>query len=163
PARHQLDPRWHQHHHYHPQHACAGHDANEDAAVLLDLAHYRLHVGGGDAGARGRGDHDAHRSALRHDVLHRGGRWGPGAFSAHLLVLRASGGLHHRAAGVRRDLAGDPGVLEEAAVWVRVDGVRDGGDRDHLVHRLGAPHVYGRYAGDRAAFLHVRDHARGSA
>ena len=60
--------------------------------------------------------------------------------------------------GLRRDLAGDPGVLEEAAVRLRLDGVRHLGDRDHLVHRLGAPHVHGRHAGDRAAVLHVRDH-----
>ena len=31
-----------QHHHHHPQHARAGHDADEDAAVRLDLADHRL-------------------------------------------------------------------------------------------------------------------------
>ena len=66
PARHELDPRLDQHHHHHPQHARAGHDADAHAAVLLDLADHRLPAGRGDAGARGRGDHVAHRPALRH-------------------------------------------------------------------------------------------------
>ena len=33
------------------------------------------------------------------------------------------------------------------------------GDRDPVVHRLGAPHVHRRHAGGRAAVLHVRDDA----
>ncbi len=32
-------------------------------------------------------------------------------------------------------------------------------DRDPVVHRLGAPHVHDRHAGDRPAVLHVRDDA----
>ena len=32
-------------------------------------------------------------------------------------------------------------------------------DRDPVVHRVGAPHVHHRHAGDRPAVLHVRDHA----
>ena len=121
-----------------------GHDADAHAAVLLDLADHRLPAGGGDAGAGGRGDHVAHRPPFRHLVLQRRGRRRPGAVPAHLLVLRPSRGLHHRAARLRRGLAGDPGVLEEAAVRLRLDGLRHLGDRDPVVHRLGAPHVHGR-------------------
>ena len=40
-----------------PQHARARHDADEDAAVRLDLAHHRVSADRGDAGARRR-DHD---------------------------------------------------------------------------------------------------------
>jgi len=32
-------------------------------------------------------------------------------------------------------------------------------DRHPVVHRVGAPHVHHRHAGDRPAVLHVRDHA----
>jgi hypothetical protein len=67
-------------------------------------------------------------------------------------------GLHHRAARVRRDLAGDSGLLEKAPVRLRVDGVCHLRDRDPVVHGLGAPHVHGRHAGAGTAVLHVRDH-----
>jgi heme/copper-type cytochrome/quinol oxidase subunit 1 len=43
---------------HHPEHARAGHDADEDAAVRLDLADHRLPADRRDAGARRRGDHD---------------------------------------------------------------------------------------------------------
>jgi cytochrome c oxidase subunit 1 len=52
-----------------------------------------------------------------------------------------------------------PGVREEAPVRLHVDGLRDGVDRDPVVHRLGAPHVHDRHAGHGAALLHVRDDA----
>ena len=52
-----------------------------------------------------------------------------------------------------------PDVLAQAAVRLRVDGVRDGGHRDPVVHRLGAPHVHRRHAGRRPPVLHVRDDA----
>jgi cytochrome c oxidase subunit I len=53
-----LDHGLDQHRHHHPQHARAGDDADEDAAVRLDLVDYRLPSDRGDAGARGR-RHDA--------------------------------------------------------------------------------------------------------
>jgi cytochrome c oxidase subunit 1 len=54
------------------------------------------------------------------------GRWRrPGAVPAHFLVLRPPRGVHHRDARLRRDLAGDPGVLAQAAVRLRLDGLRD--------------------------------------
>ena len=52
-----------------------------------------------------------------------------------------------------------PDLRAQAAVRLRLDGVRHGLDRDPVVHRLGAPHVHHRHAGRRAAVLHVRDHA----
>ena len=84
-------------------------------------------------------------------LLQRRRRRRPGAVPAHLLVLRPPRGVHHRAARLRRGLAGDPGVLAQAAVRLRLDGLRHLGDRDPVVHRLGAPHVHGGHAGDRAS------------
>ena len=52
-----------------------------------------------------------------------------------------------------------PDVLAQAPVRLQLDGLRDGFDRDAVVHRLGAPHVHHRHAGDRPAVLHVRDDA----
>ena len=46
-----------QHRHHDPQHARARHDADEDAALRVDVADNRLSADRGDAGARGR-DHD---------------------------------------------------------------------------------------------------------
>ena len=114
-----------QHHHDHPQPARAGHDADEDAAVLLDLADHRVPADRRDAGARRRGHDAADRPPLRHVVLQRGRRRRPGAVPARLLVLRAPRGLHHHPAGVRHHLADHPGVLAQAAVRLRVDGLRD--------------------------------------
>ncbi len=58
-----------QHHHHHPQHARAGHDADENAAVRMDLAHHRLSAGDGNAGAGGSGHHAVDRPQLRHQFL----------------------------------------------------------------------------------------------
>ena len=139
-----------QHHHHHPQHARPGDDADENADVRVDLADHRLPADRGDAGARRRDHHDAHRPPLRHLVLQRGRRRRPGDVPAHLLVLRPSRGLHHDPAGVRHHQPGDPGLRAQAPVRLRLDGVRDFLDRDPVVHRLGAPHVHRRAADRRA-------------
>ena len=52
-----------------------------------------------------------------------------------------------------------PDVLAQAAVRLRVDGLRGGRHRDPVVHRLGAPHVHDRPAHGRHPVLHVRDDA----
>ena len=44
---------------------------HEDAAVRMDLADHRLPADRGDAGSGRRGDHDAHRPSLRHQLLQR--------------------------------------------------------------------------------------------
>ncbi len=139
-----------QHHHDDPQPARARHDADEDAALLLDLAHHRVPADRGDAGARRRGDDAAHRPPLRHVVLQCGRRRRPGAVPARVLVLRPPRGLHHDPAGVRDHLADHPDVLAQAALRLRVDGVRRRGHRDPVVHRVGAPHVHDGHADRRA-------------
>ena len=143
----QLDHGFDQHHHHGAQHARAGHDADEDADVRLDLADHRLPADRRDAGARGRHHDDADRPPLRHELLQRGRRRRPGDVPARVLVLRASRGVHHDPAGVRHRLADHPGVRAQAAVRLCVDGLRDGLDRHPVVHRLGAPHVHDRHAG----------------
>ena len=58
-----------------------------------------------------------------------GGRRRPGAVPAHLLVLRPPRGLHHDPAGLRHRVGDHPDLLAQAAVRLRLDGVRDGLDR----------------------------------
>ena len=43
------------------------------------------------------------------------------------------------------------GVRAQAPVRLHLDGLRHRVDRDPVVHRLGAPHVHHRHAGDRAS------------
>ena len=133
-----------QHHHDDPEPARARDDADEDAALLLGVAHYGVPADRGDAGARGRGDDAPDRPPLRHHVLQRGRRRRPGAVPARVLVLRAPRGLHHHPAGVRHHLADHPRVLAQAAVRLRVDGLCARRNRHPVVHRLGAPHVHRR-------------------
>ena len=52
-----------------------------------------------------------------------------------------------------------PDLRPQAAVRLRLHGLRHGQHCVPVVHRLGAPHVYGGYAAGGAAVLHVRDHA----
>ena len=156
---HELDHGLDQHHHDHPEYAGAGDDDDENADVLLDLAHHRLPADCRDARFCGRGHHDSDRPAFRYLVLQCSRRRRPGPVPAHFLVLRASRGLHHCDSCVRGDLPGDSGVLEEAAIRLYVDGLRDCVDRGAVVHRLGTPHVYRGHASRRAALFHVRHYA----
>ena len=71
PRRRGLDHGRDQLHHHHLQHARAGHDAAQDAAVRVVGAGHRVPAAAGAAGA-GRGDHHAdHRPQLRHHLLRR--------------------------------------------------------------------------------------------
>jgi heme/copper-type cytochrome/quinol oxidase subunit 2 len=88
-----------------------------------------------------------------------GRRRRPDHVPAHLLVLRAPRGLHHDPAGLRHRQRHHPGVCAQEAVRLHVDGLCHGLDRDPVVHRVGAPHVHHRHAGDGAAVLHVRHDA----
>ncbi len=69
PDGHQLDHGRDQRDRHHPQPACPRHDLDENAAVRLDLADYRVPADCSDAGAGGRGDHDADGHPLRHQLL----------------------------------------------------------------------------------------------
>ena len=137
-----VDHRLHQHHHDDPQHARAGHDADEDADVRVDLARHRLYVDPRHAGTGGRGDDAVDRSPLRHALLQRRGRWRPGPVPAHLLVLRPPGGLHPDPAGVRHHLRGHSDVRPQAPVRLSLDGVRHVRDRDSSRCLVWAHHMF---------------------
>jgi hypothetical protein len=61
-----VDPRRHQLHHHHLQHARPGHDAAQDAAVRLVGAGHRLPAAAVAAGSGRRHHHAADRPQLRH-------------------------------------------------------------------------------------------------
>ena len=67
----QLDPRRDQLHHHHLQHARAGDDPAQDAAVRVVDPGHRLPAAARAAGPRRRDHHAAHRPQLRHDLLRR--------------------------------------------------------------------------------------------
>ena len=69
PRRRVLDPRRDQLHHHHLQHARAGHDAAQDAAVRVVDAGDGVPAAAVAAGARRRHHHAAHRPQLRHHLL----------------------------------------------------------------------------------------------
>ena len=69
PRGHVVDPRRHQLHRHHPQHARSGHDAAQDAAVRLVGAGDRVPARSRAAGSRRRADHAADRPQLRLEVL----------------------------------------------------------------------------------------------
>ena len=71
PRGRQLDPRRDQLHHHHLQHARAGHDPAQNAAVRLVGADHRLPAAARAAGAGRRDHHAADRPQLRHDLLRR--------------------------------------------------------------------------------------------
>ena len=64
-----VDPRRHQFHHHHLQHARARHDAAQDAAVRLVDSGHRVPAAAGAAGARRRHHHAADRPQFRHELL----------------------------------------------------------------------------------------------
>ena len=71
PRRRLVDPRRHQLHHHHLQHARARHDAAQDAAVRVVDAGHRVPAAAVAAGAGRRHHHAADRPQFRHHLLHR--------------------------------------------------------------------------------------------
>ena len=145
PRRRVLDPRRHQLHHHHLQHARAGHDAAQDAAVRV--------VGAGDgvpaaavaAGSRRRHHHAADRPQLRHHFFDPAGRRRSGPVPAPVLVLRPPRGLHPDPARLRHDQPHRLDLLQEAGVRLSRHGLRHGRHRLRRLHRVGPPHVHGRH------------------
>ena len=71
PRRRLVDPRRHQLHHHDLQHARAGHDAAQDAAVRVVDPGDRVPAAAVAAGARRRHHHAADRPQFRHHLLQR--------------------------------------------------------------------------------------------
>ncbi len=124
-----LDPGRHQLHHHHLQHARAGHDAAQDAAVRLVDPGDRLPAAAVAAGAGRRHHHAADRPQFRHRLLRSRGRRRSAAVPASVLVLRPSRGLHHDPAGLRHDQPDRLDLLEEAGLRLSRHGLCHGGDR----------------------------------
>ena len=158
PRRRVIDPRRHQLHHHDLQHARAGHDAAQDAAVRVVAAGDRVPPAAVDAGIGGRDHHAAHRPQLRHQVLLARRRRRPDPVPAPVLVLRPPGGLHPDPAGLRHRQPGGGDLQQEAGVRLSRHGLCDGRDRRHRLRGVGAPHVHGRHVDRRAGLFHRGDH-----
>ena len=142
-----LDPRRHQLHHHDLQHARAGHDHAQDAAVRVVDPGDGVPAAAVAAGARRRHHHAADRPQFRHHLLRSAGRRRSAAVPAPVLVLRPPRGLHPDPAGLRHGQPDRLDVLEEAGVRLSRHGLCHGGDRRHRLRGLGAPHVQRRHVG----------------
>lgn len=85
---------------------------------------------------------------------------GGAALAAPVLVLRASGGLHHRAAVLRHRDRDPPGVQPQAGVRLHRPGLRDHQHRRPVHHRVGAPHVRDRPGAAAVLLVHDVPHRR---
>ena len=91
------------------------------------------------------------------------GRRRPGAVSTHLVVLRSSGSVYHHPARLRYYQPCDRNLLAQAGLWLHADGLGHDRHRCSGLHRLGAPHVYGRHVADPADLFHAgHDDDRGA-
>ena len=132
-------------------------DAPAAALRLDDVRHLLPHhprAAGPQRGARDA----AHRPPARRALLPGDRRRLGDPLAALLLGLRAPGGLHHGAAGVRDDLGGDPGLLAQADLRLRVRRRLDGRDRHPELRRVGAPHVRRRARAHGRPRLRDREH-----
>ena len=118
-----------------------GPDLVPAADLRLDDVRHEFHLPAGRAGAghgADPGDHRA-RAADRHFRSGAGRR--SAAVPASLLVLLASGRLHHDPAGHGRRQRGDPLLRPQAALRLQVRGLFELRHRLPGLLRLGAPHV----------------------
>ena len=153
-----VDPRRHQLHHHHLQHARARHDAAQDAAVRVVDPGDRVPAAAGAAGAGRRHHHAADRPQFRHHLLRSEGRRRSAAVPASVLVLRPSGSLHSDPAGLRHDQPDRRHLQPQAGVRLSRHGLRHGLDRRHRLRGVGASHVHGRPLDRRAGLFHRRHH-----
>ena len=149
-GRSRHHPRRGQLHHHDHLHARARHDHVPDADLRLE--HPGHQPAGADRvpGARrraalARGRPPARRPRLRHRPRRRD------PVAAPVLVLRASRGLHHRAAVLRHRHRDPAGLQPQADLRLRRPGRRHARHRDPLGRGVGAPHV--RHRRGRPAVL----------
>ena len=157
PGRRVLDHGRGQLHHHHLQHARAGHDPAQDAAVRVVDAGHRLPAAAGPAGAGRRHHHADHRPQLRHGLLQAGRRRRPGAVPAPVLVLRPPRGLHHDPAGLRHHQPRRLDLQPQAGLRLSRHGLCHGRDRRGRLRGLGAPHVHLGHGRRHARLFHGGD------
>ena len=158
PRRRVVDPRRHQFHHDDLQHARAGHDLLQDAAIrLVDPGDDDSAVVG-VAGAGGRDHHGAHRSQFRNHVFQSGRRRRPAPVPTPVLVLRSSRSLHHDPAGLRHHQPGRRDFQPQAGVRLSRHGLCAAGDHVHRHGRLGPPYVHGWFVVARPGLLRPLEH-----
>ena len=158
-----LDPDWPELHRHDSQAARARSDLVPTAAVhlvaLCDLGDpcARNSRARDDAGT------DRGRAPARRRHIRSQNRRRPAAVPASVLVLLASGGLHHDPARHGRDQRTCLLLLAQAGVRLQIRGVGEHGDRGSWLSGLGPPHVRQRAiaAGEPRLFLH-EFHRRGA-
>ena len=121
-----------------------GMTADAHADVRLDELHHPGAAAAGVPGDHGGADPADVRPVLRHPLLRAGRRRRSAALAAPVLDLRAPGGLHPDPAGVRHRVGDPAGLLAEAAVRLRGDGVLGRVHRVPRVRRVEPPHVHHR-------------------
>ncbi|MGY4367383.1 hypothetical protein ACVW1A_003448 [Bradyrhizobium sp. LB1.3] len=145
------------------QHARAGHDPAQDAAVRVVDSGDGVPAAAVAAGARRCHHHAAYRPQFRHDVLQPRRRRRPRAVPASVLVLRPPRSVHPDPAGFRHGQPDRLDLLAQARVRLSRHGLRHGRDRRHRLRGVGAPHVHGRHVlGDAGLFRRCHDGHRGS-
>ena len=136
-----LDPDRPEFHRHHSQHARAGPDLVPAAAVSLVALRDEPDLRPGDAGA---GHHPAAAgcgAVLRRRHLRSRTRRRSAAVPAPVLVLLASGRLHHDPAGDGRRQRDHPLLLAQADFRLQLRRVLEHGHRGHRLPRLGTSHV----------------------
>jgi cytochrome c oxidase subunit I len=128
-------------HRHDSPHARAGHDLVPAAAVHLGALRRQPDSGARHAGHRHHRADGVRRARLRLRHLRSGARRRPGAVPAPVLVLFASGRLHHDSAGDGRHERAGRQFLAEEDLRLQLRGVLEPRDRRLRLHRLGAPHV----------------------
>ena len=150
-------------HRHDPQASRSGHDLVALAAVSLGALRDEHHPGSGDSGSC---DHAAllmHGAHSRHRDLRSGSGRRSGSVPALLLVLLASGRLHHDSAADGHHLGAGDLLLAQADLRLQGDRLLVVRHRADRFHRVGTPHV--RQRPERARELRVladHDVRRGS-
>ncbi len=127
-----------------PQHARARDDLDAHAALRLVDRGLRLPARRHPAGDRRRPAAAPARPPGRHALLPPERRRQRAPLPAHLLVLRAPGGVRPDHPGDGDHLRDHPRLRPQADLRLQGGRVLVGRHRVHLDDRLGAPHVHGR-------------------
>ena len=127
------------------QHAGAGDDMVPDPPGHVVAVHHRVVASAGDPDPHGRPDSAPLRSDARNGLLPPRGQRRATPLAAHLLVLRAPGGVHPDPSRDGLRLRSDRMPVPEADLRLPLHGDRAGVHRVPVMGRLGPPHVPERH------------------